>query len=166
MVNRKFEGTSPQDEPDEIFNTHIIVKAQKSKNGPDRKLCEQDSNQINWHLSTDEVNDNHMDSKVNQNPDSKLGVEPKKTDQNLRNGYENINTEGDKCSITIGGEILRKEYRDRHDSIDPKTNNNVSHKPTPVSGALGDDILTPANVSTKESIQVTIGMDLEPKESN
>ena len=97
-----------------------------------------------------------MDSKVNQNPDSKLGVEQKKTDQSLRNGYENINTEDDKCSITIGGKILGKEYRDRHDSIAPKTNNDESHKPTPVSGALGDDILTHANV----------GMDLEPKESN
>ena len=54
----------------------------------------------------------------------------------------------------------------RHDSIDTKTNNNESHKPTPISGALGDDILTHANVSDKENVQVTIGMDLEPKESN
>ena len=65
------------------------------ESGQDRKLYEQDSNQINWHLSTDEVNDDHMDSKVNQNPDSKIGVEQKKTDQNLRNSYENINTEDD-----------------------------------------------------------------------
>ena len=150
----------------EMVNKKFKVKAQMSESGPDRKLCEQDSNQINWHLSTDEVNDDHMDSKVNQNPDSKIGLEQKETDKNLRDGYENINIEDDKCSITIGGKILGKEYRDRHDSIDTKTNNNESHKPTPVSGALGDDILTHANVSDKENVQVTIGMDLEPKKSN
>ena len=64
-ANREFEGMSNQDGPDEVFNTHIILKALKAKNGPDRELCEQDSSQINWHLSTDEVNDDNMDSKVN-----------------------------------------------------------------------------------------------------
>ena len=60
-VNREFEGTSPQDGPGELFNTHIILEALKAKNGPDRKLYEQDSSQINWHISNDEINNDHTE---------------------------------------------------------------------------------------------------------
>ena len=97
-----------------------------------------------------------------RNPDSKLGVEPKKTDQSLRDGYENINTEHDKCSIALGGEILGNEYQDMHDSIAPTTNNDDSHVPTSASGALGDDDITSKNIATEGSIQATVGKDSEP----
>ena len=72
-----------------------------------------------------------------RNPESKLGMDSKETDQSFRDIYENINTEHDKCSVALGGEMLGNEYQYMHDSIAPTANNDDSHVPTSASEALG-----------------------------
>ena len=62
-----------------------------------------------------------------RNPESKFGMDSKKTDQSFRDIYEDINTEHDKCSIALGGEMLENEYQDMHDSITPTANNEMVH---------------------------------------
>ena len=94
------------------------------------------------------------------NPDSKLRVNPKETNQSLRDSCKNINTEHDKCSVALEGKMLGNGYQNIHDSIAPTDNNDDSN--VPPTRALGDGVMTSKNNVTEGSIQVVVGKDLEP----
>ena len=44
-----------------------------------------------------------------RNPESKLGMNSKKADQNFRDNHDDINNEHDKCFEALGGEMLGNE---------------------------------------------------------
>ena len=92
-----------------------------------------------------------------RNPESKFGMNSKKADQSFRDIYDDFNTEHDKCSIALGGEMSENKYQDMHDLIAPTAKNDVPHVPSSVSEALGDDATSSENIATEESIQPIVG---------
>ena len=98
-MNREFEDTSLKDGSDELFNTHNILEALlekgRAENGPDRELYEQESRQINWLISKDEVNDDHTESdsqksEVDQDINSvEIIVRSEIADKSSMDGLEN-----------------------------------------------------------------------------
>ena len=106
-MNREFEDTSLKDRPDKLFNTHNILEALRAKNGPDRELYELESRQINLHISNDEVNDDHMESEINQNINSvEIIVRSEIADKSSMDGLENNAEESDATK-----RVIRKRNR-------------------------------------------------------